>query len=505
MVLARRTFLMGTVWASAAVALAGCGDDSNPDQPEPRGYDGDRRALPIPALDDGDMSGESRVFSLTATEVNAEILPGTLTSAWGFNGSHLGPTLHLHRDENVAIRVTNGLPDMTTIHWHGAKLPAAADGGPHLPIGPGETWEASWEVEQPAASLWYHPHPHEATALHAYRGLAGLIIIDDETSEAVDLPHDYGIDDIPVVIMDQKFNADGTLNEESDPDLGLKGDTPTLNGITNAQFDATTRRVRFRILDAATMRFFHLRFSDGRSFHVVATDCGLLAEPKEVESVMVSPGERVEIVVDLDEEEDVMLQAVPFPDNFGVPEDEYSLDFGLRDRFDLLRVRGPVAGAGEEEPAALPETLDASAAEIPDIGGATEREFTLDTFQINGKYMDMGRVDFTIEKDTPEVWTVTNGNSDWVHNFHVHDAAFRVLEVSGTDQEIASDGWKDTVALPPNATVRLAVTFGYYPDNTLPYMYHCHMLLHEDEGMMGQFLVVEPGQEPDLAVLGHSH
>ncbi|WP_336884608.1 multicopper oxidase family protein [Corynebacterium renale] len=148
--------------------------------------------------------------------------------------------MYFKKGDRVQVNVHNGLDEMTTIHWHGMKIPAEHDGGPHQPIEPGEVWEPQWTIEQPAATLWYHPHPHERTALHAYRGLAGGIVIDDGTAEKAGLPRDYGVDDIPVIIMDQKFNEDGSLNEESDPDLGLKGDVPTVNGITNPYFNATT-------------------------------------------------------------------------------------------------------------------------------------------------------------------------------------------------------------------------------------------------------------------------
>ncbi|MGV0396083.1 multicopper oxidase family protein [Corynebacterium uberis] len=494
----RRSFLKGAAFLAATVAagplIVACG--SKHKQATPRGYDGARRALPIPPLLDGSVVAGVRTFDLHAGEAQAQILPDVTTPAWGFNGGHLGPTLHLRRGEQVQVNVHNGLKEMTTIHWHGMKLPAIADGGPHQPIEPGDSWSPTWKVEQPAATLWYHPHPHERTALHAYRGLAGLIVIDDDTSAKVDLPHNYGVDDIPVAIMDQKFNEDGTLNEESDPDLGLKGDTPTLNGITNAEFTATTRRVRLRLLDASTMRFFNLRFSDGRSFHVVATDSGLLDKPLEVDHLRITPGERAEIVVDLDEGKDLTLQATPFEDNFGVPDDEYTLDFGLQDSFDLLLIHGPESAPA---PAALPAVLEPAAAKPLDINGAVEREFVLNTFEINGQSMDMSRVDLTIDRKAPEIWTVTNENPDWIHNFHIHDAAFKVLSMEGTDVDVFTDGWKDTVGLPPGATAKLAVTFGYYPDPKWAYMYHCHMLLHEDSGMMGQFVITEPGQKAALA------
>ncbi|WKD59580.1 multicopper oxidase family protein [Corynebacterium caspium] len=507
----RRTFFKAATFlalgAAASPLLGGCSMiGGSPRQ----GWDGARRALPIPPLEKGKLISGVRHFELFAGEHTAEILPGVQTKVWGFNGAHLGPVLYMQRGEKIAATVHNELPEMTTIHWHGMKLPAIADGGPHSPIEPGKSWTANWEVEQAAATVWYHPHPHEATALHAYRGLAGAIVIDDEVAASLEIPKEYGVDDIPLVLMDQKFLADGQLDEFSDADLGLMGDVPTVNGITNPEFKATTTRVRFRILDAATMRFFNLRFSDGRSFHVIATDSGFLDTPHEVKELPLGPGERMEIVVDLKPEENLTLEAIPYPDNMGVPKGKNYVDFRLSDSFPLLHIVGPDADAKISEIAALPATLVpiAAPAITPD---AVRREFRLNTFSINEQSMDMERVDFTIERDAPEVWVVTNENRDWPHNFHIHNCRFLVIEHDNSAEAVWTTGWKDTVTLPPGTTVKLLVDMAYHPDPNWAYMYHCHMLLHEDEGMMGQFVITRPGEPAALdtpglhSMKGHKH
>lgn len=483
----RRVFLKSTVMLLGAAALASC---TRPSQPEPAGHDAAPRPLPIPPLFEGETIDGVRTFELNTQSGTAEILAGVTTPTWGFNGPHMGPTLRMRRGEQVRMLVRNDLDETTAVHWHGMKLPARADGGPHSPINPGETWVAEFTVDQPAATNWYHPHPHMKTALHCYRGLAGMLLVDDPVTESLALPHDYGVDDIPVVITDQKFTEDGALDETIDPDLGLMGTTPLINGIANVSFAASTRRLRLRVLNGAGMRFYNVAFSDGRAFSVVATDSGLLSEPVEVEYALLGPAERVEIIVDLEPGEDVTLRSEPLSGNFGIPEGgESAPDFGFQHSFDLLAITGPVDG---EAPGELPAVLDPAAAAAPDVAGAVEREFVLNTFEINGQLMDMTRIDVVIDHDGPEVWSVTNENPDWPHNFHIHDARFRVLELTGTDvAQVGTYGWKDTVAIPPGATVRLAVEFGHYPDPTIPYMYHCHMLLHEDQGMMGQFVIVD--------------
>lgn len=503
MSISRRTFFRGTVLAFGAAALApvlsAC---STTRQAEPRGYDVQRRALPIPPLDEGELIDGVRTFSLTTQPGRAELIAGTTTNTWGFNGDHMGPTLRMRDGDDIRVRITNELDEMTTIHWHGMKLPAWADGGPHSPIEPGESWEPAWTVAQPAATLWYHPHPHQRTALHCYRGLAGMLITDDDISESLDVPRDYGVDDIPVVITDQKFTEDGQLDETVDDTLGLMGDTPLVNGVANVRLDAHARRLRLRVLNGAGMRFYNIVFADHRPFYVIGTDSGLLSEPVEVEYALLGPAERVEILVDLEPGEEIMLRSEPLDGNFGLPEViDDAPDFGFQHTFDLLEIAVP---EGLPAPGPLPTALDPAAAELPDLDGVVEREFVLNTFEINGQLMDMNRVDVTIDHTRPEIWTVTNENPDWPHNFHIHDARFRVLELTGTDvPQPGTYGWKDTVALPPNATVRLAVEFGYFPDPTVPYMYHCHMLFHEDQGMMGQFVIVEEGEQADLPPMSH--
>ncbi len=501
----RRTFFRGALWVAAgatlATGVAACSSDGpGRGQAQPEGYEGPPRPLPIPPLMEGEVEdGAVRVFRLRAQDGTSEIIPGVSTRTWGFNGPFLGPTLRARRGERVRAEITNDLIEMTTVHWHGMQLPAYADGGPHSPIEVGQTWSPEWEIVQPAATVWYHPHPHMATETHAYRGLAGMFILDDDVSAGLDLPHEYGVDDIPVVVVDAKFTDDGQLDHSEDSTLGLLGTTPVVNGITNAAFEATTRRVRLRLLNGASMRFYNFALSNDEPMHVIATDAGLLDAPVAAEEVFVGPGERVEVLVDLPVGEEVVLRSVPREDNFGIPEDEYAADFGFKDSFDILRLQGPAESA--PEPGPVPAELDPAAAATPASEGLVERDFVLNTFMINGESMDMQRVDVTIDHAGPEVWTVSNENSDWPHNFHIHNARFKVLEYGGTEIDVPHAGWKDIVNLPPKARAKLLVEFGHFPDKTIPYMFHCHMLLHEDEGMMGQFVIVNKGERPDVRVI----
>ncbi|GAA1474796.1 hypothetical protein GCM10009621_19430 [Corynebacterium felinum] len=327
-----------------------------------------------------------------------------------------------------------------------------------------------------------------------------MIIIDDDVEDTLDLPRDYGVDDIPVVIMDANFTSDGQLDENLDLTVGLQGEKVFVNGIVDPEFQATTRKVRFRLLNASTMRFHNIGFSDGRRFYSIASDTGLLGSPRKVDSVRLGPGERNEIVVEIQPKETVLLVSGGFPDNLGVPKGVMVPDFKLQETATLVTIRGTTHSptSRHDDGASVPAVLDPSAAAPVDLSEARERSFELNTFEINGQAMDMHRIDFAIDHSDPEIWWVTNGNSDWIHNFHVHNCAFQVLESSPTDVEFDAYGWKDTVTIPPGVTVKLGVLFGQYRNRHYPYMYHCHMLYHEDQGMMGQFMMINKGESPEL-------
>ncbi|SEK19770.1 multicopper oxidase family protein [Rhodococcus maanshanensis] len=487
-VVSRRAFLMGL--AATPIALsAGCAaGPSNPAQPSPAGASS--RPLPIPPLATAttDAAG-TRHFALSAGAGNSEILAGKSTATWGFNGSMLGPTIRARRGESVAFTIDNDLPEATTVHWHGMHVPARFDGGPHQTIELGARWEPGWTVNQPGATLWYHPHPHGSTEKHVYRGLAGLFLVDDEVTDAVDLPKTYGVDDIPLIIQDKRFTADGALDESDPTDIGLLGDTIVTNGITGAHLSVSTEKVRLRILNGSSGRMYNLGFSDDREFHLVASDGGLLTAPVPLTRVRLSPGERAEIVVAVNGS-NTLLRAMPYEDNAGLDRGDAAA-FGVQDSFDILELR---AGKNPTASAALPASL-ATIARLDPAAAAAERSFELQWFMINGAQMDMNRIDFSPTVDTTEVWTVRNVD-DWPHNFHVHDVQFQIIDIDGSPPPPALAGWKDTVYTPPGVRFRLALRFTEYSDPTYPYMYHCHLLLHEDQGMMGQFLVLEPGQRP---------
>lgn len=493
----RRTFITGAVGAGTLLTLTACGFFEFRSPISTIGRVDFRNPLHIPPLADSHRERSARVFELVAQAGRSAIVPGGEAETWGINGSILGPTLRARRGEQVRIRFRNDLPAPTTLHWHGMHLPAVADGGPHQMVGPGETWEPEWEIAQPAATLWYHPHPHGDTEIQVYRGLAGMFILDDDEERSLPLPRTYGVDDIPLVVQDKTFDANGRLTETARMDVGMLGDTILVNGTAAPVLDITAEKTRLRILNGSTARSYAFGFSDDREFHLIATDGGLLPAPVPLRRIMLTPGERAEIIVAATGGESVTLRS--FPQDLGLSRGRGDT-VGANDELDILLIHAsPTLAASPPLPARLAEIAALTPPHELDW-----RKFELRSNRINGKSMDMARIDTAVKVDTTEVWEVWNGHSQ-PHNFHVHDVQFQILDIDDAPPPPELSGWKDTVYLPPDRRLRLIMRFTDYADPAVPYMYHCHLLWHEDLGMMGQFVVIEEGQRPATPEIGSGH
>lgn len=439
------------------------------------------RPLRIPPIAQSHVTeGGIRVFDLTARKGTTALLPGKPTGTWGFNSSYLGPTLRAARGEKVRVKVHNDLDETTTVHWHGMHVPARFDGGPHQPIDPGQTWTPQWQIDQPAATLWYHPHPEGHTAEHINRGLAGMFILDDPDNPVTDrLPHRYGVDDIPVIVQDKRLTGDGHLRPS-----GL-GENILVNGTYGPYQKVTTQKVRLRLLNASDLRVYNFGLSGDQAFQMIASGGGLLPKPVTTDRVQLAPGERAEIVVSMSPDENAVLRS--YPPDLGVNFIGARLAGG-QDQFAVLQLRATHRlRASPRVPATLAPTPSL------DVSHAKTRTFDMQYRQINGTSMDMTHVDEIVQVGTTEIWKVTNTGGNY-HDFHVHDVQFEVLTIDGHEPGAQLSGWKDTIFMPPGRTARIAMRFTDYADPDSPYMYHCHLLAHEDAGMMGQFAVVSHGQ-----------
>ncbi len=420
--------------------------------------------LLLPTVEDGVAR-----YDLTIGQSQQDYRQSTLTDTYSYNRLPvLGPTLRLKKGDSVVISVTNDLDQITTTHWHGADVPAEDDGGPHSTIAPGTTWIADFDVIQQAATLWYHPHAHGLTAEHVYRGAAGLMIIDDDNVVASSLPATYGVDDIPVIIQDRDFTDDGQLDFAIDP--GGRGNldgTLTVNGTVDPFVEVPTGLVRLRLLNGSQARIYDLSV-DGSTMTKIASDGGYLDNPVVLAKLKLAPGDRSEIIVD------VGLSPVALVDH----------TFG---RVLELRPNGSVPRSGS-----IPHKL-ATIDRIAESEIVVDRNFHFDKigdeWVINGAVMGMKRVNEKVKFGDTERWTITARTGR--HVFHVHQTQFQILSINGEPPSPEDAGWEDSVFVDPGREIVIAARFNSYANNEIPYMYHCHMLDHEDLGMMGQFLVVE--------------
>ncbi|MCK8610308.1 multicopper oxidase family protein [Agromyces sp. C10] len=489
---------LGLIAATTAVALAAC-SMGGPGRVATIGEVDLDTPLPVPPLAESTVEPDgTRVFSLEPQAGTTEFAPGVASETWGFDGSYLGPTLVAGRGERVRVDVGNRLEVPTTVHWHGMHLPAEMDGGPHQMIAPGDTWSPGWTVDQRAATLWYHPHPHGETEEHVARGLAGLFLVRDDAEGALPLPREYGVDDLPVIVQDAAFTDEGRLETPPQGFAGRLGDELLVNGVRGAYAEVADELVRLRLLNASTARSYAFGWGDGSPIDVIATDGGLLPASVALERVMLSPGERAEVVVRMAPGERRTLQSVMTPAAAGLQPVVAGMN-GATDEFDVLELRA--ADVLDPSPE-LPERL----VELPPIDTdiAVTRTFDLNGFQINGEQMRSDRIDETVTVGTAERWIVSNP-SGVPHSFHVHDVQFRVASVDGAPPPPELAGWKDTVYVRPETEYELILRFDDFADPDTPYMYHCHLLWHEDQGMMGQFAVVEPGQRATMTEETNDH
>jgi len=456
------------------------------------------RRLPIPPLIDAAKQGGA--VKLKVSSGRHAFVEGKPTLSYGYSEPVLGPAIRMRRGDEVAMTVENALDVDTTVHWHGLLVPGDVDGGPHQVIKSGDTWRPRLKIEQPAATAWFHPHLHHDTARQVYMGLTGLIIVDDGSDARLGLPRTYGTDDLPIIIQDRSFDSDGSLLYDLDPDpqtiqYGSRGTTIIVNGIVGPVAKVPCSLVRLRILNAANAQNFDLRFSDRREFHVIASDAGYLSAPVSVKQLRISPAERFEILVDFGNRKPVLLETGPdtVMGIFGA----VSLD-GTADFVPIMRFE-PAATAGtvEDFPARLVEPAAANSERA-----AQRRQFVLDSgicggqrptemgmlpgMCINGKTHDLARIDVEAKLGTLEVWEIVS--IGMAHPFHVHGASFRILSLDGASPPAHLAGWKDVVLVEDKA--ELLVAFNHRASREHPFMYHCHILEHEDAGMMGQYVSV---------------
>jgi FtsP/CotA-like multicopper oxidase with cupredoxin domain len=501
------------------------------------GWPSDLASWPPARLAPDDSFVPDVELSLVAERGEVPILPGRPTSVWRFTGrvvkgpsssldaspgSYLGPTIRLTRGQKVRIRFSNRLPDAAIVHWHGLDVPQAADGHPRLAVPGGAEYVYEFTVGNRAGTYWYHPHPHMQTGPQVYRGLAGVLIVSDDEERELALPS--GDAELLCVLQDRRFDADNQLVYSAammDGVTGFLGDRVLVNGQADAKWPLAARAYRLRVLNGSNARVYKLVWSDGTPMTVLGTDGGLLGRPVEQRCVTLGPAQRIDLWLDLSSrpagtQVQLLSEAFPVSDagvammgrgmgrgmgmgGRGGPMQGGSLALGAPIslvRIDVRRKRG--------SPVRLPERLSTFAPAWSLASNAPLRTIPLGframQWMLDDRVFGMEDVaaDETVVAGSTHHWEFENISGpmgmQMAHPIHLHGTQFRVVsrvggsEANALREGLVDGGWTDTVLVLPGETVRIQVTFGTHPGL---YLYHCHILEHEDMGMMRNFRIVE--------------
>lgn len=509
----------------------------------------DRPALPIPDLLTADASNRMQLI----VQAGQSSFAGKTATTWGYNGNLLGPAVKLSKGQSVTVDIHNQLAEETTLHWHGLEIPGEVDGGPQGIIPAGGKRSVTFTPDQRAATCWFHPHQHGKTGHQVAMGLAGLVLIEDEEIRKLLLPKQWGIDDVPVIIQDKQFSADGQVNYQLDimtAAVGWFGDTLLTNGAIYPQHAAPRGWLRLRLLNGCNARSLNIAASDNRPLYVIASDGGLLAEPVKVTELPMLMGERFEVLVDVSDGKAFDLVTLPVG--------QMGMAIAPFDKpHPVMRVQPLLITAS----GTLPDTLTSMPA-LPSLEGLTVRKLQLSmdpmldmmgmqmlmkkfgaqamsgmdhgkmmghmnndnmghgnmshgnmnhgemgnmqhgdmgnmkhgTFdfhnanRINGQAFDMNKPMFAAAKGQHERWVISGQGDMMLHPFHIHGTQFRILSENGKAPAAHRAGWKDTVRVEGGVS-EVLVKFDHDAPKEHAYMAHCHLLEHEDTGMMLGFTV----------------
>jgi blue copper oxidase len=442
------------------------------------------RPLPIPSV-------ANKSATLKAQRASGQLLKGKMTEILSYGTETVGPTIQARMGESINVSLQNELTEDTNIHWHGLILPENMEGHPKDVTASGASFHYSLPINQRAGTYWYHPHAHGSTASQVFMGLVGMFIVNDDEESMLNLPS--GEFEIPLIIQDKHFDG-GKLDyspTEEEIMTGYLGEQIVVNGLHAPFLSIESGWYRLRILNASTARVYNLGFTGGIQMNVIGADGGLLTSPETVSSILVAPGERIDVLVDFTDHpkgKEVYLVSNRFS--------EYNAQG--RQSFNLLKFK---IERTSTHTFTLPHTLShinsidqntsvkTRTFDISGMSGGEGGHGGPGGHSINGKTFDMHRIDETVQAGTTEIWEFDNMMGDEIHPMHIHSVQFQLLHrMGGRNQIIASEkGWKDTVLVMPGEKVQVIMTF---PEHKGVFVLHCHNLEHEDDGMMLNFRIV---------------
>jgi len=455
--------------------------------------------------------GEVSILRGAPTRVSrfaARLITGPADTVRSLRGSYLGPVIRFRRGQKVRVRFDNQLAEGSIVHWHGLDVPEAADGHPRLAVGPGREYIYDFEVTNRAGTYWYHPHPHMRTGAQVYQGLAGLLVIEDPEERALALPS--GDAEHLCVLQDRRFDARNQLVFHDGGMMGMMngflGDRVLVNGLPQPTIDVDAGWQRIRLLNGSNARIYKLTWSRDVGMTLIGGDGGLLERPLRQPVLTLAPAQRADLLVDLTNlppAAELHLETLSFPErDAGVVGmmgggGGGSVPNGAPLRVMTLRTRAR-KGLAYRVPERL-STFDASWTAASERIRRVPLMFQRMQWLIGGRTFDMTDVapEEMVAAGSTQTWefhNVPNGmGMQAAHPIHIHGRQFRVIGRTGGDpnalrEGLADAGWRDTVLVLPGEAVRVQATFTRHPGL---YLYHCHILEHEDMGMMRNFRVTQ--------------
>lgn len=514
---------LGLVGATLEEASAASNRDRGPaPRNTPAPYSGVFARPPelVPYQTGVDGRGPFARYAVTARLARAQMLPGLTTTVAGYNGLFPGPTIRVDQGTRAEVRIRNAFPraglfypqpiDIST-HLHGSPSLPQYDGYANDISVPGFVKTYHYPNDQSASTLWYHDHRHTLTAQNVYAGLAAFYPISDPFERA-QLPQ--GEFDVPLLISDALFNADGSLAFDVTDDKGLWGDVILVNGVPWPTMKVKPRIYRFRVLIASVARSYRPTLSNGDPVYIVGTDGGMMPVVQAVASWRQGTAERYEILIDF------RKLAVGQTVDLRNLSNKNNIDFANMDkimRFQVVPDSGPASTV-----TSIPRTLDVGPARDAGRGGVRVMDLTPAMavarrelrFERDGGEWTINKVTWAevqasgfrklFANPAPfsvEQWTFVNKSGGWFHPVHVHLVDGKVIarNIDGGQPFAWERGPKDVFYVGENESVTVLMQFATQPNGEGKYMIHCHNMTHEDRDMMVQFSAGDPAQNDPIA------
>lgn len=401
-----------------------------------------------------------------------------------YNGSI--PVIRVNKGDAFNVNLKNSLSEESNIHWHGLLTPANMDGHPKDIAAAGATRNYSFGINQRAATTWFHPHPHMKTGKQVFMGLAGMLIVNDPLETALNLPS--GDREIPLILSDKRFNTDASLNynpTRTDLMRGYLSDKLLVNNTESPFLNVKTRFYRFRVLNGSNARIYDLALSNGSSFTIIGNDGGLLEKPAVLTHALLSPGERLDIVID--------FSKIAVGTEIFLQSNANTITEHGDKTFKVLKFK---VTTQEAETFTVPQNLSvitpinvadakrSRAFALPPAHMASGGMYMAGSHTINGRVFSMDRIDETVTAGETEIWEFDNSVGGDPHPMHIHGVQFQIIERIGGVVEPYEKGWKDTVLVKKGEKVKIIMRFA---NEKGLFLLHCHNLEHEDDGMMMNF------------------